>query len=182
MSKQAFFSLKDALSVVRSGKDAHAIRQFNFMNKEQPASVGRLLTDLGFGHRFENLPHAVSGRLDPDTWSEKGYEIVINARHSRLRQRFSALHEVGHYFLHTDPTDVLAPERHRATGNTFDQIYDAAGNTEERETNQWADAVVFGDNAIEGALGLFGRDTALLSRHFAFSQQVVEKALRRRGL
>jgi hypothetical protein len=182
MKKQALISLNDALSVVRSGADAHALRQFNFMNKSQPASVGRLLSDLGFGHRFEALPYDVSGKLEPDTWAEKGFEVVVNSLHSRVRQRFSALHEVGHYYQHVDPRDPLAPVKHRATGNTLDHVYDAVGSREEAEANQWADCIVFGGNAIEGALGLFGRDIAALARHFGFSAEVVERALARRQL
>ncbi|WP_248298179.1 ImmA/IrrE family metallo-endopeptidase [Tabrizicola sp. YIM 78059] len=181
MGKKQFLTLNDALSVVRTGADAHALRQFNFMNKSLPASVGDLLRELGFGCRFEAMPHAVSGKLVPDTWAEKSYEVVLNSRHPRLRQRFSALHEVGHYYLHVDPCDPLAPVKHRATGDTLDQVYDLAGMLEESEANQWADAVIFGNHALEGALGLYGRDLDALSRHFAFSKEVVERALKRRG-
>ena len=78
--------------------------------------------------------------------------------------------------------DPLAPVLHRATGYTFDQVYDAVGLMQETEANSWADAVIFGANAIEGAMGLYGRDVESLSRHFGFSQEVIEKALRRRRL
>lgn len=182
MKKRAFLSLHDALSVVPSGADAHALRQFNFMSKAQPASVGGLLQDLGFGLRFETLPSDVSGKLEPDTWASKGFEVVVNDRHSRLRQRFSALHEVGHYYRHIDPRDPLAPPKHRATGNTLDHIYDAVGRIEEKEANHWADCVVFGANSLEGALGLFGRNIEALAHHFGFSRIAVERALSRRKL
>jgi hypothetical protein len=43
MKNRGLLSMNGALSFVRAGKDAHALRQFNFMNQGQPASVGKLM-------------------------------------------------------------------------------------------------------------------------------------------
>jgi Zn-dependent peptidase ImmA (M78 family) len=182
MKTRVFLTLDVALRAVPSGAEVHAIRQFNFMNHEQPASVGRLLGALGFGFKFENLPDAVSGRLDPDTWSAKGFEVVVNAKHPRTRQRFTALHEVGHYYLHKPERDFLTVSKHRASFDSFDHAYGHIERGEESEANAWVDAVVFGHNALEGALSLYGRDVVSLARHFGFSIEVIERALMSRGL
>lgn len=44
------------------------------------------------------------------------YEIYVNYKHSKERQRFSIAHEIGHYFLHKDKIDNnLIIERNGAT-------------------------------------------------------------------
>ena len=64
----------------------------------------------------------------------------------------------------------------------LDHIYSPDEVLEEREANEWADAVIFGNQALEGAVGMFGKNIQLLSRLFGFSEDVVKKAMYRRGL
>lgn len=183
MKKRVFLETNDAIRAVSCSKDAHAIRQFNFMNNEQPASLRGLLQDLGFGLEFNVLPRNISARLVPDTWPLKGFTVEVNLLHSRMRQRFSALHEVGHYYLHPHQLDQIASTPHRAIGKSLDDyVYSHEEATEESEVNQWADSIVFGNGALAGAIALYGRNLQLLSRHFGFSEAVVNRALQRRNL
>ena len=153
------------------------------MNDQQPASVGRLLYDLGFEVRHEKLPNGVSGYLQADTWSEKGFEIVVNSLQSKLRQRFSALHELAHYYLHNPEQDLLAVPKHRAAMfEGFANVYSNDELAEELEANEWSDALIFGDKALEAAIGMFGKDVTQLMKRFGFSEQVVRKAMKRRNL
>lgn len=153
------------------------------MNKGQPASVRGLLEELGFGLEFNSLPRNISARLVPDTWPLKGFTVEVNLLHSRMRQRFSALHEIGHYYLHPHQLDQIASTPHRAAGNSLDDyVYSHEEESEEYEVNQWADAVIFGNGALAAAVTLFGKGTLRLSRHFGFSEAVVERALARRHL
>lgn len=183
MEQRKYRDLNDVFETVLDGRDRMAIRNFNFMNKRQPASVGQLAYDLGFEVRHEILPNAVSGFLQPDTWSEKGFEIVVNAKHPKVRQRFTALHEMAHYFLHSPRREFLEEPLHRANSSVgFEKVYTGLELIQEAEANSWADAVVFGDRALEAASSMLARDIEQLSRHFGFSQQVILKALAVRGL
>ena len=183
MNKRVFLETNDAIRAVTCGKDAHAIRQFSFMNKEQPASVRGLLQDLGFGLEFNVLPRNISARLVPDTWPLKGFTVEVNLLHSRMRQRFSALHEVGHYYLHPHQLDQITSTPHRAMGNSLsDHVYSHEEAIEETEVNQWADFVIFGNGTLAAAVTLYGKNLQLLSQHFGFSEAVVKRALERRNL
>ena len=182
MKKRVFLETNDAIRAVNCGRDAHAIRQFNFMNKEQPASVRGLLQDLGFGLEFNVLPRNISARLVPDTWPLKGFTVEVNLLHSRMRQRFSALHEVGHYYVHPHQLDQIASSPHRAMGSSLDDhVYSHEEEIEESEANQWADSVIFGNGALAGAVVMFGKDLRRLSKHFGFSEAVVKRAIERRN-
>ena len=182
MKHRNFTEMKDALQYVPIAKDRHALLNFNFRNHGQPASVKHLLGELGFGLEFRSLNNAVSAKLEPDTWSEKGFAITVNSNHHVLRQRFSALHEIAHYYLHSPDHDFLAPPKHRSLVGSNAFIYSAQETIEEKEANEWAESVIFGQRALEGAVGLFGLDLEALSFHFGFSIDVMQIALRKREL
>ncbi|MNL10517.1 hypothetical protein D3C87_1313190 [compost metagenome] len=42
--------------------------------------------------------------------------IYVNANHSETRQRFTLAHEVGHFLLHDDPTDIYWRDFNSAMG------------------------------------------------------------------
>jgi len=177
MKKRNFRSFDDAISEVPSGKDRHLLRNFNFMNDGQPPAVGKLLDALGFSYSFEDLPDWQSGYLEPDGLCPKGWRIVINKNHSRLRQRFTALHEVAHYYLHRKDDDFLALPTDRAG---FGKLYFDDEVVEEREANQWVEAIVFEQNALDAARKMIGNDPAKLSKLFGLSVEVVKIALKSR--
>ena len=174
------FSFRQLLATVPP-TDRHALRQFNFQNgNERPPSVRELALTLGFEVEEQNLPSSVSGFIEEDTWAEKGWKIVVNAAHGNLRKRFTVLHEMAHYYLgHTKELE-FKPASYRATGNSFDKVYDRSDMLQEREANAWAEAVIFGQNALEGAVGLYGQNIELLMRHFGVSETVLKKAMRHR--
>ena len=174
------FTFRQLLETVPA-KDRHALRQFNFQNgDERPPSVRELAIKLGFDVEEQNLPPSVSGFIEEDTWAEKGWKIVVNASHGNLRKRFTVLHEMAHYYLgHTNELE-FQPSRHRATGDSFDKVYDQSEMKDERDANAWAEAVVFGQNALESAIGLYGNNTELLMRHFGVSEAVLKTAIRNR--
>jgi Zn-dependent peptidase ImmA (M78 family) len=180
MATRVFETLNDVFKTVPSGADRHAIRNFNFMNKSQPASVGGLAKELGFEVRFEKLPSQVSGYLEPDTWADKHFAIVINSDHSRVRQRFTGLHEIAHFYLHNPKNDFLSQPKHRASFDAFEHIYSKDEMAQEIEANLWLETIIFGEQALEGAIGLYGKDLNRLKLHFGFSEAVVRKAIDRR--
>ena len=179
---RVFWNIRDLFEFVPDGEHRHALRNFNFMNKSQPASVADLATELGFSVERRDLPWHRSGLLEPDSWAENGFRVVANVNHSVFRQRFTVLHEIGHFFLHAPDDTSLMPSHNRATGLRIDDVYSENEMVEEREANAFADALVFGDRALEGAIGLWGKDLAKLERHFGFSSQVVARAIAKRRL
>lgn len=173
-----FRDLRDLWPFVREERDRRAFRRFNNMGDGQPPSLKPLLDDLGFEYAFEDMPMTESGRLEPGGFSRKGWRVVVNKNHSTLRQRFTALHEVAHYYLHhQDEDDFFASASYRSGADHF---YLEEDLISEREANQFAAAVVFGDNMLEGAVGLYGENPSHLAKHFGFSPEVIKIALRDR--
>lgn len=87
---------------------------------------------------------------------------------------------MAHFYLHRSEVDFLVKPKHRASFDGLENVYSADEIIEELEANLWLETVVFGDQALEGALGLWGRDLKRLSLHFGFSEIVVQKAIARR--
>jgi hypothetical protein len=71
--------------------------------QESPgARVAPLIREFGLAVKMINLPDSKSGSLvyDPNNGAPSRYTIVVNKGHTRTRQRFTAMHELGHYTLH----------------------------------------------------------------------------------
>jgi hypothetical protein len=160
------------------GRTRRALRTFNLAPKAggKVPSVKALAEDLGFAVALVPLPPGRAGRLVADPFSDNGWRIEVNSADDRLRQRWTVLHELGHYFLHVDRNDPLAAGKQRDTGNYF---YLANEQHEEREANDFAEALVFGENALLAAVTLHGRDPAVLSRYFGVPKSAVCIALKK---
>ena len=178
MGKRRFRSFSDALNVVEKGAHRDALRNFNFMNTGRPPSVGELAEKLGFDVRFRKLPKSVSARLEPDSFSENGFVIEINEDHPRTRQRFSALHEIAHFYLH-DVFDDPFSVKHRASLDSFEHFYSNAEEEEEREANSWVEAIVFGQNALVAAASMHVGRVDEIAKQFGLSEQAVRIAMKR---
>jgi Zn-dependent peptidase ImmA (M78 family) len=65
-----------------------------------PVPVFQILEDLGLGPKFEVMDDNISGWIErkPDN----SYRVAVNSSHAHVRQRFTAAHELGHYFYHRD--------------------------------------------------------------------------------
>ena len=178
---KAIRTIRDLLArMPADGEVRHALRQFNMAPKAggKVPSVKALAVKLGFDVELCDLPRGVSGRLVTDPFSENGYRIEVNRNDDRLKQRWTVLHEIAHYFLHSRGLDPFAPEPHRAgTGHFYLQHEEV----QEREANAFVAALVFGDGALEAAVSLHGEDPNILSTHFGFSPLAVSIALRQIG-
>ncbi|WP_298136344.1 ImmA/IrrE family metallo-endopeptidase [Acidiferrobacter sp.] len=67
--------------------------------RSYPVDVGGLAHDFGISVIRKDWPDDLSGAIGKD---DKGYFIVVNAKHSEERQRFTIAHEIAHYVLHRD--------------------------------------------------------------------------------
>jgi Zn-dependent peptidase ImmA (M78 family) len=159
------------------GQVRDLLRKFNLAPKidRKARSVKDLALDLGFSVERCDLPRGMVGRLMPDAFAENGYCIEVNKNNSVQAQRFAVLHEIGHFFLHLNRNDPLAdPMFLDRSGAVF---YDEP--TQEREANEFAETVLFGDGALDAARSLYGGSVPSIAQHFGVSEKVVEIAMRR---
>jgi hypothetical protein len=159
------------------GKTRHLLRSFNLgmMGGAALPSVQKLAVELGFDVYLLDLPRNVRGRLEADTFAENGYRIEVNKRDDVQTRRWTVLHEIMHFFLHRRD-DPFAIGLHRAGGGHF---YDAQERQEEREANEFTEALVFGESALSAAASLHGKDLVRLAKHFGVSIETVRIALSR---
>ena len=145
------------------------------MNDGQPPSVGALANALGFEVEFANLPNGISGYLADEPFAPNGKKIVVNANHPVTRQRWTTLHEIAHYYLHPRYTDPFAPETHRAGVASADHFYATDEELlEEREANEWVEAVVFEQSALKAAVSMHGDDMRAIARNFGVSIETLK--------
>jgi Zn-dependent peptidase ImmA (M78 family) len=170
-------SLRDIFRRIEAdGGARHVLRNFNMgvSQNGKAQSVKKLAEALGFDVQRSRLPRGMAGRLMQDPFAENGYRIDINETLSITAQRFAVLHEIGHYFLHQDHSDPLA-------GTSFLDRSGAAfyvDPTEEREANQFAATLLFGDGALTAARSLHGDDVQILARYFGVSDEVLKIGLK----
>ncbi|WP_089232910.1 ImmA/IrrE family metallo-endopeptidase [Tropicimonas sediminicola] len=160
------------------GGARHALRNFNLAPKGENGvpSVKELAETLGFEVERVELPRGMKGRLVPDSFAPNGFRIEVNETLDVLQQRWAALHEIGHYYLHVDRNDpFVVAEKFRDRGNYF---YSDEELQEEREADQFAAAVLFDDGAFGAARSLLGDDDRRLSKHFGVTENVIRIARR----
>lgn len=155
----------------------HILRQFNLSpaHNGKAVSVKSLAERLGLSVYQVELPRSMAGRLVKDAFSDTGYAIEVNCRHNVTSRRFTVLHELGHYFLHTGDDDPLADPMLLSRGD--DAFY--FDLKQEREANDFADILLFGDGALEAASSLFGGDVQQLAKFFGVTENMITVALRK---
>ena len=122
-----------------------------------PIPVEKLAQDLGAQLSRRRLPNDVSGMLLRDRHRTL---IVVNAQHSRTRQRFTIAHELGHLVLHrgvfVDTLRVNLRDHVASRGTDREEIQANAFAAElimpRRQMLQAADAVVRKGELVEAAL------------------------------
>jgi hypothetical protein len=157
------------------GRLLHALRNFNLapFRSGKAVSVKHLAEQLGLDVHQVDLPRGMAGRLVSDPFSDSGYAVEINRSHDVRSRRFTLLHEIGHFLLHIDRSDPLADPMLLSRSDEefyFDQI-------KEREANDFADVLLFGDGALSAAFSLFDRDVEKTANYFGVTDRMIEVAL-----
>lgn len=85
---------------------------------DKPVDVEALIQKIGISFSFEPMPEGKSGLIRKELNGR--FTIKINSNEGRQRQRFTAAHELGHYFMH----------RHllEAGGEHADRLFDGEIN------------------------------------------------------
>lgn len=91
-----------------------------------------------------DLEKNISGAIRYNVTS-KGFEVLVNTKDSKVRQRFTIAHEIGHFFLHKDM--LLAEDIH------IDILYRTEKTQEElkreREVDYFAGALLMNRTLLE---------------------------------
>ena len=165
------------MTIDASGEARDKLRKFNLSQAEggKAKSVKNLALSLGFSVRVLKLPAGMAGRLVRDAFSDNGFEIQVNETQTRESQRWAVLHEMGHYFLrHVDRSDYLAVDMFLDRSSRAFYVND----NEEREANEFAAIILYGDGALEAAKSLHGADVQNLARVFGVSTRSIEIAFK----
>lgn len=159
------------------GRVRKLLRDFNMAPRvnRKAISVKELAENVGLPVVQCDLPNGMAGRLVSDAFSDSGYSIEVNKRHSVQARRFTVLHELGHFFLHTNSNDMFADPLYLDRSEAAFYV----DSNQEREANQFAEALLFGDGALRGAAGLYGNSVPQLAHHFGVSEKVIEIAMKR---
>lgn len=140
--------------------------------KDVPVDVFAIARDLGLGPRFSDLPDHISGMIKRVSGDDQ-WEIVINERHARVRQRFTAAHEIGHFIYHRPlladgVSDTLA---YRADGGEMPNA--SIGPVQERQANNFAANLLVPSHWLTAAKAIGVTDPKELAGKFNVSETVM---------
>ncbi|WP_299827014.1 ImmA/IrrE family metallo-endopeptidase [uncultured Roseobacter sp.] len=171
-------SIRDLFKKLPSDGDLrHKLRNFNMLpsRSKKAASVRDLALSVGLDVRKVPLPRGMAGRLVQDPFSESGFGIEVNESHDVRSMRFTVLHEMGHYLLHMDRRDPLADPMHL---NRSDEefYFDLKA---EREANDFADVLLFGDGSLQAAFSLYNGRLPDIAHYFGVTEKMVEVAMKK---
>ena len=147
-----------------------------------PIDVALVAHRLGLHVERADLPAEVSGFL---TLRGKRGTIAYNEAHPLVRQRFTIAHEIGHYMLHRDQSDLFIDKRYplwlrdtnASTGDSLQEI----------QANHFAATLLMPRIAVKEAYSKLDLDLDLddedrldeLARSFAVSKQALSIRLSR---
>ena len=101
-----------------------------------PVNLESLARQLGIRLVRTPLDDSICGCIER---TADGWRLIVNAEHSRSRQRFTIAHELGHFVLHAtalgDGTNDTRKYRATPAARAYNHTLDAR---HEREANQFA--------------------------------------------
>ncbi|RYG85807.1 MAG: ImmA/IrrE family metallo-endopeptidase [Alphaproteobacteria bacterium] len=144
-----------------------------------PVDVYGLLAEIGLGPDFIDMDDDISGWIEKR--SDGSYRVAINARHHRVRQRFTAAHELGHYIYHRDllGSGVGDTRAYRAEGSG--RPNPAILPMHERQANSFAANLLMPKEQVYRQIQLGHQSTEGLAQLFDVSQPAMRIRLGRAG-
>lgn len=157
------------------GELRHKLRQFNLAQSvnDKALSVRDFAVGLGFDVDRVKLPRGQAGRLERDPFASNGFRIEVNSDQSIEAQRFAVMHEIGHWLRHVRSKDMLADTMYLDRSEAA--FYE--NPREEREANETAAVLFFGDGVLEAAASLYQYDVARLAKRFGLSERAIQIGL-----
>jgi Zn-dependent peptidase ImmA (M78 family) len=142
-------------------------RPFSVIRERQrsyPVDVEKLAADFGVSVVRKDWPDNISGAIGKD---DRGYFIIVNSNHPKVRQRFTLAHEIAHYVLHRDQ---IGKEGIKDTWMYRSKVSDP----DERAANKLAAEILMpvdllGRASVENGLQLNERDLDALAKALGVS-------------
>lgn len=126
---------------------------------ELPIDLEKLVEKLGILLEKKSLDDEVSGELYRDQ-EEGNWVIVVNSNQTEARKRFTIAHELGHYVLHRNESDVFE-----------DEIFFRSGEKDlsEYQADNFAAELLMPKELFAGALNEKGCTIETLAKKFGVS-------------
>jgi predicted transcriptional regulator len=132
-------------------------REHGVVNEGGTVDVYALLHKLGGEVVLDNRAESLEVRAPGD------FTVFIPTHTSRLRDRFTIAHELGHYFLHfRAPTTHLVGER----TSTFTRL---GRNVPETQANVFASNLLMPEKHFKAVFDRSDRDMVAVAQHFGVS-------------
>lgn len=131
-----YISQEDIEEFVENLLDEHDV-------SELPVPVEDIADELGLVVEYTELGDNVSGILVVD--GDNG-AIGVNSTHPSVRQRFTIAHEIGHFCLHRDWTDVFIDSEFEPRYR--DKKSSRGQNPEEIQANKFAAALLMPESFL----------------------------------
>lgn len=132
-------------------------REHGVIDTSGYVDVHKLLEKLGGEIVVDDRAESLEVRQQGD------FTVIIPTHTSRLRDRFTIAHELGHYFLH-----YRAPEQHRVgeRASTFTRL---GRNVAETQANVFASNLLMPADHFKTVFDRSDHDMAMVARHFGVS-------------
>ena len=148
---------------------------------EIPVDISKIAAHYGFSVFQIPMDYDISGMIIASEEKIQEYDakkiIIVNREHSKLRNRFTIAHELGHYFLRGEPQKCFA---HRNMTNV--------NNMEERQANSFASELLMPKEAVERVIKELEEDgvpmwhwSGFISNRFKVSGRAAEVRLNKLG-
>jgi Zn-dependent peptidase ImmA (M78 family) len=139
-----------------------------------PVPIDAIIADIGLNLDYEILDDNISGYIERKR--DGSYRIAVNAFHPKVRQRFTAAHELGHYIYHRDllGEGVADSRAYRSEGT--DRPNANIRLIHERQANSFAANVLMPRHRLSSVAG---QSTATLAAMFEVSQEAMRIRLGR---
>jgi len=132
---------------------------------DPPTDVQGAANELGLAIYSASLPSGISGILKKDSefGTPSGFVIFVNSNEPKVRQRFSAAHEIGHFVHHRN-----------LIGDKIEEDYllraEGLSNWQETEANKFAADLLMPRNKISEAVERGTTSVEALAREFNVSK------------
>lgn len=149
--------------------------------KTCPVDLTELFSKLGIEYKSVPLPDDVFGCLKKI--GEDKFEITVNSKNSKTRQRFTAAHELGHYVLHRHllGNGVSDNTAYRSVAGS-DCYNEKITSRHETEANGFAAEILMPKELVYLEHLKHGPDISKLAVHFQVSNMAMEIRLKSFGL